>query len=95
MFQKVSENQLFLFEVWGNKGFIAPAPAAFSDSKESWSVKGNLNGKKFSVLVTAQDLGEELPGKEIPLSVSDNFEFEMTCTQGELLDSIKGTVKFL
>ncbi len=95
MFQKVSTGQLFLFEVWGNQGFLAPAPGAFHKSKSAWKVKGKIGDKEFEVEIDESHVGEDQVGKELPISIADKMSFEMTFEQGAEKDSLSGTIKFL
>lgn len=95
MFQKVSVNQLFLFEVWGNKGYIAPAPGAYHHNKALWKAKGSFGGKEFELEIGEEYAGKDKVGIELPLSTANNTKFSITFTRGEEKDSMEGTTKFL
>ena len=95
MFQKVSENQLFLFEVWGTRGFIIPAPAAFHKSKGVWKATGKIGNTEFEVVIDETHVGKENIGKELPIVVKDNLAFEMEFSRSDEKDSMEGKIKFL
>ncbi len=95
MFQKVSINQLFLFEVWDTNGYIAPAPGAFRNSKEKWKATGTFGGKPFEVLLGEEHTGKDKIGAEIPVPTKDRTDFEISFMRGEEKDSMSGTTKYL
>ncbi len=95
MFQKVSINQIFLFEVWGSQGFLAPAPAGFNGNDDPWIAKGNIGGKEFEINVTKEEMGKDKTGNEIPVPMKNGEKFQITFERGEEKDSVEGTIKYL
>lgn len=95
MYQKVSNNQIFLFEIWGDKGYLSPAPAAFNLNKEKWKVKGVFGGKSFEIEIGEEHVGKDKIGAEIPVHTTDKTIFEISFTRNEESDSMSGTTKYL
>lgn len=95
MFQKVSVAQLFLFEVWGKQGFLAPAPAAFQSSKEKWHAKGTFGGASFEIEIGEEHAAKDQVGARLPIATANNTDFKITFTRGSETDSVTGTTKFL
>lgn len=95
MFQKVSVNQLFLFEVWGKQGFLVPAPGAFHKSKDVWKAKGKIGDKEFEVDINQSHVGKDKMGIELPISIVDKMSFEVIFERETEKDSMVGTIKFL
>jgi hypothetical protein len=95
MYQKVSIDQLFLLEIWGAQGFLAPAPAAFHTSNQKWVAEGTFGGKPFKVEIGEDSVSNEELGVELPIPTADNTSFEITFTRGQETDSVKGITKFL
>ena len=90
MFQKVSESQIFLFEVWHPSGFISPAPSGFNGNDDPWFVKGKIGEKEFEIKVT-----KENTETEIPVLVEDGEKFQIKFERGEEKDFIEGTIEYL
>lgn len=95
MFQKVSVNQIFLFEIWDPQGFIAPSPAAFNGNDDPWIAKGRIGEKEFEIKVTKEEVGKDKMGNEIPVPVKNGEKFQISFERGEEKDSMEGTIKYL
>lgn len=95
MFQKVSVNQLFLFEIWDPQGFLSPSPAAFNGNNEPWIAKGKIGDKEFEIKITVDEVGKDKMGNEIPVPMKNGKNFQITFERGDEKDSLEGTIKYL